>query len=130
MATLFYVCPICGNLVVKIEDGGPVPHCCGQQMEELQPGSVEAAVEKHIPVVERVDDCTVRVKVGSMAHPMTKEHHIDFIWLETEHGGQLRYLTHDGIVQETAQAEFCTCKDPIVAVYAYCNLHGLWKNDI
>lgn len=129
MATKFYVCPVCGNLVAKIEDGKVVPHCCGQPMKELVPGSIEAAEEKHLPVVERVDDCTVLVTVGASAHPMTQEHHIDFIWVETAHGGQLRYLSGNGMVNGTAQAEFCTCKDPIVAVYAFCNLHGLWKSD-
>ncbi|MCQ2084170.1 MAG: desulfoferrodoxin [Bacteroidaceae bacterium] len=128
METLFYVCPICGNLVTKIEDGGVTPVCCGEPMEELHPGSVDASVEKHVPVIERIDECTVIVKVGSTAHPMTPEHHIVFIWLETVHGGQLRYLNRNGVINETAQAEFCTCKDPLVAVYAFCNLHGLWKS--
>lgn len=129
MSTLFYVCPICGNLVVKIEDGGPAPHCCGQEMEELVPGTVEASKEKHIPVLERIDKCTVRVKVGSEAHPMTLQHHIVFIWLETARGGQLKYLSQDGEVQDEAMVEMC-CTDPIVAVYSYCNIHGLWKYSV
>lgn len=127
MTTKFYFCPICGNVVAKIEDSGVVPHCCGEEMIELVPGTVDASLEKHVPVFTRIDDCKVIVTVGSEAHPMTENHHIRFVWLETVHGGQLRRLSFDGCVGPEARAEFCTCKDPVDAVYAYCNLHGLWK---
>ncbi len=127
MATKFFLCTTCGNVVVKVIDSGVVPVCCGTAMEELVPGETDGLVEKHVPVVERVDDRTVKVKVGSVPHPMTKEHSIRFIYLETEHGGQLQYLHTDG----RAEALFCTgCKDKIIAVYEYCNLHGLWKTEI
>lgn len=130
MATKFYLCPVCGNVVVKIEDSAVTPHCCGHEMVELQPGTADASAEKHVPVIEHIDDCTVTVKVGSQPHPMTPEHHICFIWLETVHGGQLKYLAKDDIIGREARAEFCTCKDHITAVYEYCNLHGLWKYDL
>ena len=126
MATKFFLCTTCGNVVVKAIDSGVGVVCCGQQMKELIPGTDDASMEKHVPVVERIDDCTIRVKVGSMPHPMTKEHHIVFIYLETEHGGQIQYLDPDG----QAEACFCGCKDRPVAVYEFCNIHGLWKTDI
>ena len=126
METKFFFCKHCGNVVVKFVDGGVVPVCCGETMTELTPNTTDGIVEKHLPVIERVDDCTVRVKVGSAPHPMLKEHHILFIYVETEHGGMLRYLDVDG----NPECEFCACKDKIRNVYAYCNLHGLWKLDL
>lgn len=126
MATKFFLCTTCGNVVVKAIDSGVDVVCCGQEMKELIPGTMDASLEKHVPVVERVDGCTIRVKVGAMPHPMTKQHHIAFIYLETEHGGQIQYLDPEG----QAEALFCGCKDKPVAVYEYCNIHGLWKADI
>ena len=126
MATKFFLCTTCGNVVVKAIDSGVDVVCCGQEMKELIPGTTDASKEKHLPVVERVDDCTIKVKVGSMPHPMSKEHHIVFIYLETEHGGQIMYLDPEG----PAEVCFCGCKDKPVAVYSYCNLHGLWKTEI
>lgn len=158
MATEFFKCPICGNVIMKIEDSGVIPHCCGQEMTRMQAhtadpsdkldenGNVVGATEKHLPTVERKDDCTVIVRVGSDPHPMTQLHHICFIWLETAHGGQLRYLSPVEARDESkapdcgfadkdgkswqACAEFCGCKDPVTAVYSYCNLHGLWKLEV
>lgn len=126
MATKFYLCTTCGNVVVKVVDSGVVPVCCGKQMQELIPGVSDGAYEKHVPVIEKIDDCTIRVKVGSVPHPVTEEHGIRFIYLETAHGGQIKYLS-PGMPPE---ADFCTCKDAPEAVYEYCNLHGLWKSDI
>ncbi len=125
MKTKFYVCPVCGNVITKIIDSSVVPECCGQPMQELVPNTVDAAAEKHLPVVTRVDDCTLKVQVGSVPHPMTPEHHICFVYLETTHGGQLHYLDSTC----GPDVEFCGCKDKPVAVYAYCNLHGLWKTE-
>ena len=131
MKTHFFLCPICGNVIVKVEDSGVIPFCCGHEMVELQPGiSDEASSEKHIPTFERRDDCTVVVRVGALPHPMTDLHHICFIWLETVHGGQIRYLTCNSVHTDEARAEFCTCKDPVTAVYEYCNIHGLWKLEV
>ena len=86
MATKFFVCTTCGNVVVKFVDSGVTPFCCGKAMVELIPGTSDGAVEKHLPVVESVGKHTIRVKVGAMPHPMTGEHHISFICLETENG--------------------------------------------
>lgn len=116
----------CGNVVVKFIDSGVVPLCCGDEMEEMIPASSEGKTEYHIPVTEHVDECSVCVKVGQEPHPMTDKHHISFVWLETENGGQLKYLP----VGSPAQVIFCVTNDTPLAAYCFCNLHGLWKSDI
>ena len=121
MTTKFFKCDHCGNVIVKQVDSGVPVVCCGKQMTELIPNTVDAAQEKHVPVVTRIDDCKIKVEVGSVPHPMTPEHHIAFIYVETEHGGMRIDLT------DKPEAVFCTCADKPVAVYEYCNLHGLWK---
>lgn len=126
MATKFFLCTTCGNVVVKFVDSGVKVVCCGQQMQELVPSTDDSAVEKHLPVVECLKDGSIKVRVGSKQHPMTPEHHISFICLETEGGVQVKYLMPD----EAPEAVFCGCKDKPVAVYAYCNIHGLWKTEV
>lgn len=126
MATKFYFCETCGNVIVKCVSSGVIPFCCGTEMVELIPGVTDGIGEKHLPVVERVDDCTIKVKVGAQPHPMMKGHHIVFIYLETKHGGQIKYLDPEG----EAEAVFCCCDDTPVAVYEYCNIHGLWKTEL
>ena len=126
MAVKFYKCPHCGNVIVKHVDSGVVPFCCGEVMKELNPKAQDGAVEKHIPVVTKVDDCTLKIEVGSVPHPMTPEHHIAFIYVETENGGQIVNLDP----AKPAAAEFCVCKTPVTAVYEYCNLHGLWVKEM
>lgn len=123
MATKFYLCTTCGNVVFKSIDSGVDVYCCGSAMQELIPSSSETLAEKHLPVVEVEKNGKIRVKVSSVTHPMTAEHHISFIYLETEHGGQIRYLKPD----ESPEAVFDVCTDKAVAAYEYCNLHGLWK---
>lgn len=122
----FYKCPHCGNIHISVIDSGVVPVCCGSEMKELVAGETDGAREKHVPVVTRKSECSVLVEVGSVPHPMLPEHHISFIYLETACGGQLRRLEPG----KPAVAEFCDCKDPVVAVYEYCNLHGLWKTEV
>ena len=126
MATKFYKCPHCGNVIVKFVDSGVVPVCCGEPMKELNPRAQDGAVEKHVPEVTKVDDCTIKVQIGSVPHPMTPEHHISFIYAETATGGTLVQLDP----AKPAVAEFCTCKEPVIAVYEYCNLHGLWVKEL
>lgn len=121
----FFRCKHCGNLVGMIEDGNVPIICCGEPMEELQPNTVEAATEKHIPEVSR-NGRLVHAKIGSVPHPMTEEHHISFIYLQTENGGQRRTLK----VGEEADAMFAVLEDKPLEVFAYCNLHGLWRADI
>ena len=125
MATKFYKCNRCGNVVEKVVDSRVPVICCGEKMEELIPNTVEASGEKHIPVVTRVDDCSIKVEVGSVPHPMLPEHHIAFIYVETEDGGGIRINLKD-----KPEAVICTCTSKPVAVYEYCNLHGLWKTEL
>ena len=94
-------------------------------LRELTPNTSDGAVEKHKPVVS-IEDGNVKVEVASVAHPMTPEHSIQWIYLETKNGGQIRFLSPD----QAPQAQFCVKNDPPVAVYEYCNLHGLWKEEI
>ena len=122
METKFYRCPICGNVTIKLVDSNVPLVCCGKIMEELKANTLEASVEKHLPVIERVDASAVMVRGGSAAHPMLPEHHICFVCLETEEGIQVAWLS------EKPEAEFKTGAK-VKAVYAYCNLHGLWKTE-
>jgi len=94
-------------------------------MKELVPGSVDASREKHVPVVT-VSGNTVTVQVGSAPHPMTEQHSIQWIYLQTEHGAQCKRLK----AGDEPKAVFALDGDKPVAAYAYCNLHGLWKADI
>lgn len=126
MKTQFFLCTTCGNVVVKTIDSGMNVSCCGKEMKELIPGEVDAVLEKHLPALECKGDDRVLVRVGSMPHPMTEDHQIMFIYLETEHGGCLRYLE----IGHPAEAVFDLCKDKPVAIYAYCNIHGLWKTEV
>ena len=121
MASKFYKCPHCGNVIQKVVDSKVPVVCCGQKMEELIPGIVDASLEKHVPVVTVLDETTIKVEVGSVAHPMLPEHHIAFIYVETEHGG----IRVD--LKDKPEAIISLGEERAVAVYEYCNLHGLWK---
>ena len=121
----FYICEHCGNLVEVINDAGVPMKCCGQNMTKLEAGVVEASHEKHIPVVN-VDGNVVKVNVGSVEHPMAEEHSILWVYLETDKGGQRKELSHG----EAPKVEFVLKDEKPVAVYAYCNLHGLWKTEV
>ena len=121
----FYICEHCGNIVGKIQDSGVPLVCCGQKMTQIEAGVVEASREKHIPVAE-VKGNTVEVLVGSVLHPMTEEHSITWVYLETDRGGQRKTLSPG----EEPRVTFALAGEKPVAVYAYCNLHGLWKVDL
>ena len=123
--TKFFICEHCGNLVEVVNDAKVPMICCGQKMTQLIPGTVEASVEKHIPVVT-VDGDKVRVEIGSVTHPMAEEHSILWVYLQTDKGGQRKNLA----VGEAPAAEFALLGEKPEAVYAYCNLHGLWKTEI
>jgi superoxide reductase len=125
MTNKFYICEKCGNIVGLIHNAGVPLMCCGQKMTLIEPGTVEASHEKHIPVVT-VDGNTVKVDIGSVAHPMTEEHLITWVYLQTEKGGQRKNLS----AGEAPTVTFALTDDKPVAVYAYCNLHGLWKADV
>ena len=121
----FYLCRHCGNVIGMIHDAGVPVFCCGNKMEGLTPNTVEASGEKHVPVVSVQDD-VVHVSVGSTAHPMTPEHSIEWIYLQTNRGGQRKALNND----EAPEVKFALKEETPVAVYAYCNLHGLWMTEI
>lgn len=121
----FYRCNHCGNIVMMVHDSKVPMMCCGEKMTELVAGSTDAAVEKHVPVVD-IKSNSVEVSVGSVMHPMEEEHYIMWIYLETNCGGQIKYLNPG----EDAMATFLLNDEKPKAVYAYCNLHGLWKKEI
>ena len=121
----FYICEHCGNIVEKVHDAGVPMMCCGQKMKKLEAGTVEASLEKHVPVA-KVEGNTVKVEIGSVAHPMTEEHSITWVALQTNRGVQRKYLAPG----DAPTVTFALCDETPVAVYAYCNLHGLWKTDI
>ena len=126
MKAKFYICEHCGNIIEKIDDAGVPVMCCGQKMAELVPNTVEASGEKHIPVVT-VKDGEIVVNVGSVNHPMAEEHFIEWVYVETEKGGQRKHLKPG----EDPNVSFKVDEnDKAVAVYAYCNLHGLWMTEI
>ena len=125
MKTKFYICRHCGNLVHVIHDAGVPMMCCGQKMAELLPNTVEASGEKHLPVVT-VEDGAVHVNVGSINHPMIPEHYIEWIYVQTENSGHLK-IRKPG---DDPSAAVCLGDDKPLAVYAYCNLHGLWMTEL
>jgi len=154
--TVFYRCEKCGNIVELIKSGGGTLTCCGQAMTKLQPNSTDAAKEKHVPVVTN-EGGKIKVAVGSVAHPMTAEHFIEWIALATENKVEITYLKPGmepkaEFVCHTSDTEviFAGENDEIVpncegspcnfvnrgksteefTVYAYCNLHGLWKTEL
>ena len=119
-----YICETCGNIIEKVNDSGVPVVCCGKPMKELIAGTVDAAREKHIPVYT-VEGNKVSVVVGSVEHPMVDEHYIEWIVLQTKKGTQIKHLVPG---QEPKVCfHICGC-DEVEAVYAYCNLHGLWVN--
>lgn len=122
MKPKFYLCPTCGNVIVKLVDSNVVPVCCGHTMQLLTPNTTDAKEESHVPVWERTSPHTVLVSVGEHPHPMTIEHHISFVCLVTCGSLQIRYL----LPESKPELLFHTDTDPI-ALYAYCNRHGLWS---
>ncbi len=119
----FYFCQHCGTIIAKVKDSGVPVVCCGEKMTELVPGSIDASLEKHIPVYT-VEGNVAHVKVGSAEHPMLPEHYIEWVSLQTKQGDQRKEL-HPGGKPEVC---FALCEgDEVEAVYACCNLHGLWK---
>lgn len=123
MKIQFYFCKHCGNVIAMIKDKGVPIKCCGENMQEIIPGASDGAEEKHVPVYNVTGE-TVTVSVGSAEHPMTDEHYIEWVCIETEDGFQLKNLT-PGV---SPHISFSISKgDKVKAVYAFCNLHSLWK---
>ena len=119
----FYKCSHCGNIIAFVENKGVPVKCCGEKMEEIVANTVDAAKEKHVPVI-KVEGNLVTVNVGDVAHPMLPEHSILWVALETKQGAQRKTLAA-GSQPEVSFA--LVDGDEVVAAYAYCNLHGLWK---
>lgn len=119
----FYKCEICGNLVGLINNGGGTLVCCGKPMTELVANTTEASTEKHIPVATRKDG-KIYVEVGSVLHPMTDAHYIEWIAIVSDSGTQRITLSPN----DEPKAVFCDTEN--AEVYAYCNLHGLWKAEV
>ena len=123
MEMKFYKCSVCGQIVAIVKETGVPLICCGKPMEEIIPGTTDAAVEKHVPVYE-VKDNTVVVTVGEVEHPMLDVHYIEWVSLQTKFGNQRKALKPG----DAPKVCFALCEgDEVQAVYAYCNLHGLWK---
>ena len=121
----FYISKKCNNVFELISGSGVDGACDGEGLKRLLPDTVEASREKHIPIV-KIEGESVTVSVGSVEHPMTEEHGILWAVLETDRGVYRKCL-------ETSKApivSFCVRGESPIAVYAYCNLHGLWKADL
>ena len=123
MEKKYYKCERCGQIIEKVKDTAVPIICCGAIMQELVAGAVDAAVEKHVPAYQKIGNI-VNVKIASVEHPMTPEHYIEWICLETKNGSQTKKLSPT----DKPEANFYVAEDDeVVAVYEYCNLHGLWK---
>ena len=119
----FYKCPICGNIIELIEGDNSHIVCCGKQMEELKANTVDAAVEKHIPVYEKIEDEIV-VRVGELEHPMEKDHYI--MWIAQVSDNQTTRIRL--YPEQSTEVRFKYIPESIL--YAYCNKHGLWKSEV
>lgn len=125
MGVKFCVCKHCGNMVEMIKDSKVPVVCCGENMEVLTANTQEASQEKHLPAVTVVGK-EITVKVGSVPHPMLEEHSILWVYLETTQGCQRKAL----VPGDDPEVKFILTEDMPLAVYAYCNIHGLWKTEI
>jgi len=121
----FFICKQCGNIIGLINNAKVPLVCCGEEMTELIPNTFDASAEKHVPVI-KIDGNRVTVEIGSAPHPMTEQHYISWVYIQTEKGGQRKILSPG----EEPRAEFLvTDDDKLQCAYAYCNLHSLWKAD-
>lgn len=117
-----YKCEVCGNIVEVVHDGVGTLVCCGQPMKLMEEKNKDVGSEKHVPVIEENEE-GVNVKVGSVPHPMTEEHHIEWIEISTERGESKKFLKPG----ESPETNF-PVKNKKVKSRGYCNLHGLWKS--
>ena len=123
--TKFYICPVCRNTVEMVYDTDIALFCCGEKMEELIPNTTVASGDKHIPVATMKGD-VVEVRVGSVDHPMAEVHWIEWVQLVTDKGSYRKQLNPG----EAPNVKFLLKDEKPLAVYAYCNLHGLWKKEL
>lgn len=125
MEERFYFCNSCGNLMIAAIASGVAPYCCGEEMTLLKPNTTDGDREKHVPVVTFVSSHCIKVRIGTTPHPMTQSHNIRFVCLETTGGGVVRYLN----VNSEPEVNIRFNGKPL-AIYAYCNIHGLWRADL
>lgn len=119
----FFKCAHCGQIVAMVKETKVPIMCCGEAMKEIVPGTTDAATEKHVPVYE-IKGNVVEVSVGAVTHPMEEKHYIEWIAIQTKLGNQRKAL----LPGMEPKACFAMCDgDEVLAVYAYCNLHSLWK---
>ena len=118
-----YKCELCGNIVEVLHAAGGDLVCCGQAMKHLVPNTVDAAVEKHVPIIEK-DGENYTVTVGSTLHPMTDEHYIEFIQLITK---ARTYTVHLDPGKDPKASFSVHCE--VLSARSYCNLHALWKSE-
>lgn len=119
----FYRCSHCGQIIAIVKKTGVPVICCGEPMKKIVPGTADASLEKHVPVFE-VKGNKVFVTVGAVAHPMLDAHYIEWVSLQTKFGNQRKALKPG----DKPEVCFAICEgDEVEAVYAYCNLHSLWK---
>lgn len=123
MSPKFYECKKCGKIIAMVKPSACPVLCCGEEMTEMVPNTVDAAKEKHVPVIEQNGNL-VTVTVGSTIHPMLDKHYIQWVSLETKQGNQRKELKPG---QEPKVTFALVPGDEVVAAYEYCNLHGLWK---
>lgn len=119
----FFICEHCGNMIGFLNFSGVPVVCCGENMKELVPNTMDASAEKHVPVI-KVDGNIVTVEIGTAPHPMIEKHFIEWVYIQTAKGGQRKVLLPNN--QPSVQFAL-TDDDNMEAAYAYCNLHGLWK---
>ncbi|MFA6410202.1 MAG: desulfoferrodoxin [Candidatus Buchananbacteria bacterium] len=118
-----YKCNVCGNIVQVLHTGVGELVCCGQPMQLQKENTVDASLEKHVPVIEKTDQ-GVKVKVGSVAHPMEEKHYIEWIQVVAGNTAYRKYLRPG----DAPEAEFCIPDTKNLIAREYCNLHGLWKS--
>ena len=123
MEQKFFICETCGNIIAMVKPSGVPVVCCGKPMKQIVPNTTDAAQEKHVPVWSKEGNL-VKVQVGSVAHPMVAAHYIEWVSLQTKAGNQRKALAPEQAPEVTFAL---TEGDEVEAVYAYCNLHGLWK---
>jgi superoxide reductase len=119
-----YKCEVCGNIVEVLHEGGGELVCCGKPMKLMEENTIDASIEKHVPVIENKGDGKILVKVGEVEHPMTQEHYIE--WVEVVCSlGTFKYFLKP---EDKPEVKFYLGNTKDFTVRAYCNLHGLWKS--
>lgn len=119
-----YKCEICGNIVEVLHEAGGQLVCCGQPMKLLKENTVDASLEKHVPIIQETES-GILVQIGSMPHPMEEAHYIEFIEIITKDNKSDKKFLSPG---EKPEAEFCIPIENVLFAREYCNLHGLWKS--